>query len=81
MSLAITQSEANFERFVKRLRSFDIGKAKTTALSFKNLDKLSIPASFSGLTSLSNFKTSSSEVGGKANFWFCFQKYFMVCQK
>ena len=71
MSLAILQSKGNFERFIERLHSFDIGKAKTTAPSFKNLpDKLSIPAAFSGLVSVSNFKISSSEVGEKVNFWF-----------
>ena len=69
MSLAILQSKGNFERFLERLHSFDIGKAKTTAPSFQNLpDKLSIRAAFSGLMSLSNFKTSSSEVGEKVNF-------------
>ena len=32
---------------MERLHSFDIGKARTTAPSFKNLpDKLSIPATF-----------------------------------
>ena len=71
MSLAILQSKGNFERFIERLHSFDIGKAKTTAPSFKNLlDKLPIPAAFSGLVSVSNFKISSSEVGEKVNFWF-----------
>ena len=66
---AILQSKGNFERFIKRLHSFDIGKAKTTAPYFKNLpDKLSIPAAFSGLASSSRFKTSSSEVGKKVNF-------------
>ena len=71
MSLAILQSKGNFERFIERLHNFDIGKAKTTAPSFKNLpDKLSIPAAFSGLVSVSNFKISSSEVGEKVNFWF-----------
>ena len=55
--------------FHQRLHGFDIGK--TNAPSFKNLpDKLSIPASFFGLVSLSNFKTSSSEVDEKVNFWF-----------
>ena len=69
LSLAILQSKGNFERFIKRLHSFDIGKAKTTAPYFKNLpDKLSIPAAFSGLASSSSFKTSSSEVGKKVNF-------------
>ena len=62
MILAILQSKWNFERFIERLPSFGIGKAKTTAPSFKYLrDKLSIPAAFSGLVSLSNFKISSSE--------------------
>ena len=71
MSFAILQSKGNFERFIERLQSVDISKAKTTAPSFKNLpDKLSIPAAFSGLVSLSNFKTSSSEVDEKVNFWF-----------
>ena len=47
---------------------FDIGKAKATAPSLKNLlDKLSMPGAFCGLVSLSNFKTSSSEVGEKIN--------------
>ena len=69
LSLAILQSKENFERFIKRLHSFDIAKAKTTAPSLKNLpDKLSIPAAFSGLASSSSFKTSSSEVGKKVNF-------------
>ena len=71
LSLAILQSKGNFERFIERLHSFDIGKAKAAAPSFKNLpDKLSIPAAFSGLVSLSNFKTSSFEVSEKVNFWF-----------
>ena len=49
---------------------FDIGKAKATAPSLKNLlDKLSMPGAFCGLVSLSNFKTSSSEVGEKINVW------------
>ena len=66
LSSAILQSKENFEHFIKRLLSFDIGRAKTTARSFKILpDKLSIPATFSGLASLSNFKTSSSKVGKK----------------
>ena len=48
---------------------FDIGKAKATESSLKNLlDKLSMPAAFCGLVSFSNFKTSSSEVGEKINF-------------
>ena len=60
-----------FERLIEILHSFDIGKAKTSAPSFKNLlDKLSIPAAFSGLVSVNNFKISSSEVGKKVNFWF-----------
>ena len=47
-SLAILQSKEIFERFIERLDSFDIGKAKTTVPSFKNLpDKLSIPTVFS----------------------------------
>ena len=47
LSLAILQSKGNFECFIKRLHSFDIGKAKTTAPSFKNLpDDLSTPAAF-----------------------------------
>ena len=71
MSLAILQSKGNFERFIERLHSFDIGKAKTTAPSFENLpDKLSIPAVFSGLVSVRNLKVSSSKVGEKVNFWF-----------
>ena len=71
MSLAILQSKGNFQRFIERLHSFDISKAKTTAPSFRNLpDKLSIPAAFSELVSVSNFKISSSEVGEKVNFWF-----------
>ena len=71
LSLAILQSKENFECFSERLHSFDIGKAKSTALSFKALpDKLSIPAAFSGLVSLSNFKISSSEAGEEVNFWF-----------
>ena len=71
MSLAILQPKGNFERFIERLHGFDIGKAKPTAPSFKNLpDKLSIPAAFSGLVSLSNFKVSSSQVGEKVNLWF-----------
>ena len=71
MNLAILQSKGNSERFIESLHSFDSGKAKTTAPSFKNLpDKFSVPAAFSGLVSLSNFKTSSSEVGEKANFCF-----------
>ena len=69
LSLAILQSKGNFELFIERLHSFDIGKTKTTAPSFENLqDKFSIPAAFSGLVSLSNFKTSSSEVGKKEIF-------------
>ena len=37
----VLQSKENFERFIERLDSFDIGKAKATAPSFKNLpDKL-----------------------------------------
>ena len=68
LSLAILQSKENFERFIERLHSFNIGKAKTTAPSFKNLpDKLSIPAASSGLVSGSNFKISSSELGEKLN--------------
>ena len=67
MSLAVLQSKGSLKRFIlERLHSFDIGKAKTTEPSFKNLsNKLSIPAAFSGLVSLSNFKTSSFEVGEK----------------
>ena len=69
MSLAILQSNGNFERFIERLHSFDIGKAKTNAPSFKNLlNKLSIPAAFYGLVSVSNFKILSSEVGEEVNF-------------
>ena len=73
LSIAILQPKGNFERFIERLHSFDIGEAKTTAPYFKNLpDKLSVPAAFSGLVSLSNFKTSSSKVGEKLNLclWF-----------
>ena len=71
MSLAILQYKGKFERFIERLHSFDIGKAKTAAPSFENLpDKLSIPAAFSGLVSSSNFRISFSEVDGKVNFWF-----------
>ena len=71
LSLAILQSKGNFEGFIERLHSSDIGKAKTTASSFKNLlDKLSVPDAFSRLVSVSDFKTSSSEVGEKVNFWF-----------
>ena len=33
LSLAILQSKGNFERFIERLHSFDIGKTKTTAPS------------------------------------------------
>ena len=59
------------ERFIQRLNSFDISKAKATVLSFKNLtEKLSIPTAFSVLVSLSIFKISSSEIGEKVNFWF-----------
>ena len=59
----------NFERFIDRLHSFNIGKSKTIGPSFKNLpDKFSIPAAFSRLESLRNFKTSFSEVGEKVNF-------------
>ena len=71
LSLAILQFKGNFERFIERLHSFDIGKAKATVPSFKNLpDKFSIPAAFFGLVSLSNFKTSSSKVGKKVKVWF-----------
>ena len=70
MNLAILQSKGNFECFIERIYSFDIGKAKTTAPSFKNLpDKLSIPVAFSGLVYLSNFKISSSEVSQKVIFY------------
>ena len=63
------QSKGNIGRFIKRLHSPDIGKAKTTAPSFKNFpDKFLIPATFSGLLNLSNYKTSSSKVGKKVNF-------------
>ena len=80
MSLAILQPKGKFERFTERLHSFDVGKAKTTAPSFKNLpDKLSIAAAFFGLVSLSNFLTESSEVGEKENFWISVFKYF--CSK
>ena len=69
LSLEILQSKGNFESFIERLHSFDIGKVKTTAQAFKNLpDKLSITMTFSGLVSLNNFKTSYSEVGEKVNF-------------
>ena len=52
MSLAILQSKENFERFIERLHSFDIGKDKTTAPSFKSLpDKLSMAVAFSRLVS------------------------------
>ena len=78
MSLAILQSKGNFERFIERLHSFDNGKAKTTARSFKNLpDKLYKLAAFSGLVSVSNFKISSSEVGKKLNFWFSVLRYLL----
>ena len=71
LSLAILQSKGNFERFIERLHSFDIGKATTTVPSFKNLPhKLPIPTAFSGLVSASNFKISFSEVGKKVNFRF-----------
>ena len=70
LSFAILQSKGNFECFIERLHGFDVVKTKITAPSFKNLDKLSIPAGFSGLVSLSNFKISSSEVVEKVNFWF-----------
>ena len=41
LSIAILQPKGNFERFIERLHSFDIGEAKTTAPYFKNLpDKL-----------------------------------------
>ena len=72
MSLAILQSKGNFEGFIERLHSFDIKKAKTTALSFEELpDKLLIPAALSGLVSLSSFKISSSKkVGKRVNFCF-----------
>ena len=47
LSLAILQSKGNFERFIERLHSYDIGKAKTTVPSFKHLpEKLSIPTAF-----------------------------------
>ena len=77
MSLVILQPKGNFQRFIERLHSFDIGKAKTTAPSFKNLpDKLFIRAAFSGLVSLRNFKTSSFEVGEKVNFWVLYLEIF-----
>ena len=61
--------QSNVGRFIKRLHSSAIGKAKTTAPSFKNLpDKFLISATFSGLLTLSNYKTSSSKVGKKVNF-------------
>lgn len=42
---------------------------KTTAPSLKNIpNKFSMQAAFSGLVSLSNFKTSASEVVEKVNF-------------
>ena len=57
MSLAVLQSKGNFEHFIERLHSFDIGKVKRAAPSFENLsDKLSISATFSGLVSVSSFK-------------------------
>ena len=82
MSLAILQSKGNFELFIKRLNNYDIGQAKTTAPSFKNFpDKLPMPAVFSASVSLSNFKTSSSEVEKKVKFLvFCIQKSFIVSQ-
>ena len=71
MGLAILQSKERFERFIKRLHSFDTGKAKATAPSFKNIpDRLSIPAAFSGFVCVGYFKISSSEVGEKVKFWF-----------
>ena len=71
LNLAILQSKRNFERFIEKLHSFYIGKAKTTAPSFKNLpDRFYIPAALSGLVSLSNFKISPPEGGEKVNFWF-----------
>ena len=46
-------------------------KAEITSPSFKNLpEKLPRLAAFSGLVFLSNFRTSSSEVGKKVNYWF-----------
>ena len=69
--LVVLQTKGSFERLIERLHSFDIGESKTTAPSFKNLlDKLSIPAAYPGLASLSNFKTSSYEVDKKVVFWF-----------
>ena len=57
LSLAILQYKGNFERFIEILPSFGIGKAKTTVSTFKKLPKkLSIPAAFSGLVSLSNLE-------------------------
>ena len=45
LSLAILRSKGNFELSIKRLNNYDIGKAKTTAPSFKNFPgKLPIPA-------------------------------------
>ena len=77
--MAILQYKGNSERFIERLYSFDIGKAKTTVPSFKKLpDKLSIPAAFSELVSLSNFKTLSSEVGD--TFGFLYSEIFIVSQ-
>ena len=67
--MAILQSKGNLERFTKRVHSFDIGEAKTTAPFFKSLpDKLSILAPFSWLVFLSNFKISSLEVSKNVNF-------------
>ena len=69
MSLTIFQSKGNFSS--KDYIVLILVKLKKAAPFFKNLpDKLSIPAAFSGLASLSNFKTSSSEVDEKVNFWF-----------
>ena len=68
-SLTFIQSKENFESFMEILHSFNFVKTKTNGRSFKNVpDKLSMPATFSRLVSLSNFKTSSPEVGEKVKF-------------
>ena len=48
-SLTFLQSKENFESFMEILHSFNLGKTKTNAPSFKNVpDKLSMQATFLG---------------------------------
>ena len=66
-NFAVLQSDGNIEYFIHKLQIWEMGLAKTVALSFKNLpDRLSRPTALFSSKSLRSFNTVSSDT--KLNF-------------